>query len=77
MDAAFPNSFDEAFKTAPEVLFIVTVGNDELDVEEIFGVPAISSEFNVLCRDALSKVVTRKISNYGKQVDIYILAEDV
>ncbi len=73
----FQNAFDKAFKSAPEILFIVAAGNDELDVEESFDVPAISSESNVLCIGALSKDGRRKISNYGKQIDIYIPAEDV
>ncbi|WP_296142829.1 S8 family serine peptidase [uncultured Flavobacterium sp.] len=73
----FQKAFDKAFKTAPEILFIVAAGNDELDVEESFDVPAISRESNVLCIGALSKNGSRKISNYGKQVDIYIPSEDI
>lgn len=73
----FQDAFDQAFKTAPEILFIVAAGNDELDVEESFDVPAKSEQSNVLCIGALSQDGTKKISNYGKQIDIYIPAENL
>lgn len=73
----FQQAFDEAFKSAPEILFIVAAGNDEMDMRESFDVPGLSDQPNVLCVGALSKDGKRKISNYGDAVDIYIPAEDI
>jgi hypothetical protein len=73
----FKKSFEEAFATAPEILFVVAAGNDEEDMEESFDVPGLAHLRNVLCVGALSKDGKRIISNRGKFVDIYVPAEDV
>ena len=73
----FQQSFDEAFKSAPDILFVVAAGNDELDMQESFDVPGLSEEPNVICIGALDKKGLKRISNYGKQIDIYVIAEDV
>jgi len=73
----FQQAFDNAFKSAPEILFIVAAGNDEMDMQSSFDVPGLSQEPNVLCVGALSKDGKRKISNYGDAVDVYIPAEDI
>lgn len=73
----FQQAFDNAFKSAPEILFIVAAGNDEMDMQSSFDVPGLSQEPNVLCVGALSKDGKRKISNYGDAVDVYVTAEDI
>lgn len=73
----FKKSFEQAFASAPEILFVVAAGNDEEDMEESFDVPGLAHLPNVLCVGALSKDGKRIISNRGKFVDIYVPAEDV
>jgi hypothetical protein len=73
----FKKSFEQAFASAPEILFVVAAGNDEEDMEQSFDVPGLAHLPNVLCIGALSKEGNRIISNPGKFVDIYIPAEDV
>ncbi|MDI3318968.1 S8 family serine peptidase [Pinibacter soli] len=73
----FKKSFERAFASAPEILFVVAAGNDEEDMEESFDVPGLAKLPNVLCVGALSKDGKRIISNRGKAVDIYVPAEDV
>lgn len=73
----FKDSFESAFRSAPEILFVVAAGNDEEDMEQSIDVPALVSLPNVLCVGALSKDGKRTISNFGKRVDVYLPAEDV
>lgn len=73
----FKKSFEVAFASAPEILFVVAAGNDEEDMEQSFDVPGLARLPNVLCVGALSKDGKRIISNRGKFVDIYFPAEDV
>ncbi len=73
----FKASFDRAFRSAPEILFVIAAGNDEENMEKSIDVPALVNLPNVMCVGALRKDGKRTISNFGKRIDVYLPAENV